>query len=78
MRTGDVMMSRRCVAIVSSPLSLFNNICACASFCFLSVAVVTDHWLYTTERYPLPEGGATERLIRSGLWRKCNTNDNSK
>ena len=69
--------------VTMSPLSLFNNLCACASFCFLLIAVATDHWLHTTERQELsevaPGGGVmlSVKLIHSGLWRKCTHYDST-
>lgn len=49
---------------------LLTALCSGFSFLSLCVAVVTDYWLYATERVT-NENGTTLKNTSTGLWRKC-------
>lgn len=53
-------------------LTSMTSVCACAAFGLLCIAVATDYWLFTSEKF---SGNGTARAlythVYSGLWHKC-------
>ncbi|PVD38737.1 hypothetical protein C0Q70_01359 [Pomacea canaliculata] len=57
-------------------LTSMTSVCACAAFGLLCIAVATDYWLFTSEKF---SGNGTARAlythVYSGLWHKCQYKD---